>query len=67
MKDNPEEMSEGVRKLSSCMVETGTFTSELFFPGKNTLYGTGFTFLVSSKSYMSECSLSLLYNIVLIN
>lgn len=46
MKDNPEEMSEGVRKLSSCMVETGTFTSELFFPGKNTLYGAGFTFLV---------------------
>lgn len=48
MKDNPEEMSEGVRKLSSSVMETGIFTSELFFPGKNTLCGTGFKFLVVS-------------------
>lgn len=48
-------MSEGVRKVSSWMVEASIFTTEFFFPGKNNVYmALAANFLLSSES---TCSL----------
>lgn len=67
-KEITQEMSECVRILSSCMKGKLAFVVQNFSFQARTFYmALASNFLLSSKSYVSEYSLSLLYNTALIN